>query len=133
MAPATEATKVIEQPTDQIGSWINEATRILLESGYSREKMNAGDIRLIINYESGGNPDAINNTDSNAALGTPSKGLMQIIEPTFRAWALPGQNNIWNPADNIVAAVRYAIATYGSVSKVPGVVSVKSGGSYQGY
>src|SRR5690606_9319359 len=37
--------------------------------------------------ESGGNPNAINNWDSNARRGTPSKGLMQLIDPTFNAYA----------------------------------------------
>ncbi len=37
--------------------------------------------------ESNGNPNAINNWDINAKNGTPSKGLMQVIDPTFRAYA----------------------------------------------
>lgn len=44
--------------------------------------------------ESGGNPRAINNWDSNAKKGTPSKGLMQVIDPTFRAYARAGFNKI---------------------------------------
>ena len=45
--------------------------------------MNPNDIWMIIQHESGGNPNAINNWDSNAAAGMPSKGLMQTIDPTF--------------------------------------------------
>ncbi len=37
--------------------------------------------------ESGLRPDAANNWDSNATKGTPSKGLMQFIEPTFSGYA----------------------------------------------
>lgn len=66
--------------------------------------------------ESGGNPRAINNWDSNALRGTPSKGLMQVIDPTFRAYNYPGHNDIWNPLDNILASMRYALAQYGSLS-----------------
>lgn len=65
--------------------------------------------------ESGGNPNAINNWDSNAAAGTPSKGLMQVIDPTFQAHKYPGYDNIWAPLDNILASMRYALATYGSL------------------
>jgi SLT domain-containing protein len=61
---------------------------------------------------------AINNWDSNAAAGTPSKGLMQTIDSTFNTYALPGHTNIWNPVDNIVAAVRYANATYGAFENI---------------
>lgn len=121
------------QPTDQVGKWLNEALGILKANGYSESLMNASQIRAIIQNESAGNPNAINLWDSNAAKGTPSKGLMQCIDPTFNAWSLPGHRSIYNPVDNIIAGVRYAIGTYGSISNVPGVVSMASGGSYQGY
>jgi TP901 family phage tail tape measure protein len=65
--------------------------------------------------ESGFNPRAINLWDSNAAKGVPSKGLMQTIEPTFRAYAMSGMGDIWNPVHNTVAAIRYIQARYGSI------------------
>jgi hypothetical protein len=68
-----------------------------------------------IMQESGGNPLAINNWDSNAKAGTPSKGILQTIEPTFTAHALPGHTNIWNPLDNAIAAVRYMVSRYGRI------------------
>jgi hypothetical protein len=68
-----------------------------------------------MNTESGGNPRAINLTDSNAAAGTPSKGLMQVIDPTFNAYAGPFRSRgIWDPLANIYAAVAYAVARYGA-------------------
>lgn len=57
-----------------------------------------------MNQESGGNPRAINNWDSNAAKGTPSKGLMQVIDPTFQSNKDPGFNDIWDPEANIRAS-----------------------------
>ncbi|MFC7657989.1 phage tail tape measure protein [Pseudonocardia benzenivorans] len=70
-----------------------------------------------MNQESGGNPRAINNWDSNAARGTPSKGLMQVIDPTFRAYRDPSlPNDIWDPMANVVASMRYARARYGSLA-----------------
>ncbi|MFI6740036.1 transglycosylase SLT domain-containing protein [Nonomuraea sp. NPDC050451] len=117
----------------EITDWVNQAIAILKANGYPVEKMNVNDIYTIIRNESGGNPNNINTWDSNAAKGTPSKGLMQTIDPTFERWKLPGHDNVWNPVDNIIAGVRYAIATYGSVSNVPGVVAMKTGGAYRGY
>lgn len=67
--------------------------------------------------ESGGNPMAINLWDSNAKKGIPSKGLMQVIDPTFRAYAMPGfDSNIYDPLSNILASVRYAVSRYGSLA-----------------
>lgn len=68
--------------------------------------------------ESGFNPRAINNWDSNAAKGTPSIGLMQTIGPTFRAYALPGYTDIYNPVHNAIASIRYIRARYGDISRV---------------
>jgi LysM repeat protein len=120
-------------PKGQVGDWINQATAILRQQGVPVDKMNPADIALIIQHESGGNPNAKNGWDSNAAKGTPSMGLMQTIQPTFDAHKLPGHNNILDPVDNIIAGVRYAISRYGSVSNVPGVKAVHSGRSYVGY
>ena len=64
--------------------------------------------------ESGGNPNAINLWDSNAAAGTPSKGLMQTIDPTFYAYAGHlASLGPYNPLANIYAAIRYTLARYG--------------------
>jgi SLT domain-containing protein len=69
-----------------------------------------------MNQESGGNQFAINRTDSNAAAGHPSQGLMQTIPGTFAAYRMPGlMNLITNPLSNIVASIRYALAVYGSL------------------
>ncbi|MBS2029769.1 MAG: LysM peptidoglycan-binding domain-containing protein [Deltaproteobacteria bacterium] len=117
----------------QVGSWIAQAQTILEQSGIPASKMNARDIATIIQHESGGNPNAENKWDSNWKAGHPSIGLMQTIGPTFDHYKLPGHNDIRNPVDNIIAGVRYAIARYGSISDVPGVVRVNRGLSYVGY
>lgn len=41
----------------------------------------------IARRESNFKPDAVNNWDSNAKKGTPSKGMFQFIEPTFNSMA----------------------------------------------
>jgi SLT domain-containing protein len=64
--------------------------------------------------ESGGNPNAINLTDSNARAGTPSIGLMQVIGPTFAAYAGPYASlGITNPLANVYAGLNYAAHRYG--------------------
>ena len=120
-------------PKGQVGDWIQQAQQILAQHGVPADKMSAADIATIIQRESGGNPNAQNNWDSNAAKGTPSIGLMQTIGPTFNSYKLPGHDNIRDPVDNIIAGVRYAIARYGSVSNVPGVKALRNGGAYVGY
>ena len=116
-----------------VGDWIKQAQQVLAANGVPADKMNAQDIAAIIQHESSGNPNAINNWDSNAQKGTPSIGLMQTIQPTFDAYKVAGHDNIRNPVDNIVAAVRYSVARYGSVSNVPGIQAMRSGGGYVGY
>jgi hypothetical protein len=71
--------------------------------------------------------------NSNAQAGHPSKGLMQTIDSTFNAHSLPGHTDIYNPVDNIIAGVRYALGRYGSIENVPGIVAVHDGHSYVGY
>ncbi|MFD0364005.1 transglycosylase SLT domain-containing protein [Nocardia sp. GCM10030253] len=69
--------------------------------------------------ESSGNPQAINLWDSNAAAGIPSKGLLQVIDPTFNAYHVPGTStDVWDPVANIVAACNYAANRYGSMDNV---------------
>jgi phage-related minor tail protein len=71
-----------------------------------------------MNQESGGNPFAINNWDSNAQAGDPSRGLMQTIGSTFNAYAGPLRSRgIYDPLANIYASMRYALATYGSLPR----------------
>jgi SLT domain-containing protein len=41
---------------------------------------------------------------------------MQVIDPTFRAYAYPGyDSNIYDPLSNILAAIRYTLSRYGSL------------------
>lgn len=68
-----------------------------------------------MDQESNGNPHAINDWDSNAMRGTPSKGLMQVIDPTFQAHKDPGYDDIYDPEANLRASMNYTIARYGSL------------------
>ncbi len=69
--------------------------------------------------ESSGNPNAQNNYDVNAKNGTPSKGLLQVIDPTFKAFHVAGTaNSSTDPVANITAAANYAAHRYGSIDNV---------------
>ncbi|UUT26302.1 transglycosylase SLT domain-containing protein [Bacillus velezensis] len=93
----------------------------------------AGALETIAMKESGGNPNVVNNWDSNAKAGHPSQGLMQFIPSTFNAHKEPGHGNIKNPVDQILAAINYLNSRYGGIMKHPGLVSMAHGGPYRGY
>jgi TP901 family phage tail tape measure protein len=84
-----------------------------------------------IRTESSGNPRAINLTDSNAARGDPSRGLIQTILSTFNAYRLPNlSGDIYDPLSNIVAGIRYALDRYGSLAKGMRGVAYDNGGLF---
>jgi SLT domain-containing protein len=125
-----DSTPVGTPPTGNLASWIAKAMQL---AGVSGQDWTNG-LNLIIQHESGGNPNATNNWDSNAAAGHPSQGLMQEIPSTFQSNALPGYNsNILDPVSNIAAGIRYINSRYGGIANVPGVKAVAKGGSYVGY
>lgn len=97
-------------PEGQVKAWIEAGLRL---AGISPGGGNVGILYGRVMQESGGNPRAQNNWDSNAKAGHPSKGILQTIDSTFNAYKVPGHNDIWNPVDNIAAAVRYMMGTYG--------------------
>ena len=42
---------------------------------------------------------------------------MQVIDPTFKAYAYPGYDkNIYDPLSNMLAAIRYTMSRYGSLA-----------------
>ncbi|TKP20182.1 phage tail protein [Enterococcus faecium] len=108
--------------------WRNVAIRALKMTGqYSAANLNA--LLNQMRTESNGNPNAVNNWDINAKNGTPSKGLLQVIDPTFRQYAMPGFNsNIFDPLSNILASIRYALSRYGSLTNAYRGVGYANGG-----
>ena len=99
-----------------VQQWTGVASQALMMTGqFTPQNLQA--LLYQMQTESGGNPMAINNWDVNAQRGTPSKGLMQVIDPTFQAHKMPGFNNIYAPLDNILASIRYALGAYGSLAR----------------
>jgi LysM repeat protein len=113
-APAQTATAY----TDDLDGWIKESLAVMAEHGIPGSY--DGIYRNVIR-ESSGNPQVVNNWDSNAAAGIPSKGLLQVIQPTFDAYHVPGTSlDILDPVANITAACNYAADKYGSIDNVFG-------------
>ncbi|MBT2385174.1 transglycosylase SLT domain-containing protein [Streptomyces sp. ISL-11] len=101
---------------NNLDGWIREAMDIMKAKGIPGSY---DGIKRNIMRESTGNPNAINNWDSNAAAGIPSKGLLQVIDPTFKAYHVEGTSwNIYDPVANITAACNYAWKVYGSMDNV---------------
>ncbi|WP_225825882.1 transglycosylase SLT domain-containing protein [Streptomyces naphthomycinicus] len=114
---ATAATTPAGYPNNLDG-WIRESLAIMAEKKIPGTYN--GIYRNVIR-ESSGNPAAINLWDSNAAKGIPSKGLLQVIDPTFNAYHVAGTSfDIYDPVANITAACNYAAARYGSIDNVFG-------------
>ncbi|MFI9616014.1 transglycosylase SLT domain-containing protein [Streptomyces sp. NPDC052023] len=116
-ATPAAVTSVTTYPNNLDG-WIRQSLDIMAQQGIPGSY---DGIHRNIMRESSGNPNAINNWDSNAAKGTPSKGLLQVIDPTFAAYHVPGTAyDPYDPVANITAACNYAADRYGSIDNVFG-------------
>jgi len=79
------------------------------------------DLLKQMNQESSGNPTIQQLTDINAQHGTPSTGLMQVIQPTFES-ALRSHGfdvyipkGLTDPFSNILASILYTSDKFGSL------------------
>ncbi|KOY50351.1 MULTISPECIES: transglycosylase SLT domain-containing protein [unclassified Streptomyces] len=117
-AKAAASRSTVRKPVyaNNLDGWIKESLAIMkahkIPGTYNGLYKN-------IMRESSGNPRAINNWDINAQNGVPSKGLLQVIKPTFLAYHVPGTPlDQYHPVANIVAAANYAADRYGSIDNV---------------
>ncbi|BDH08455.1 MULTISPECIES: transglycosylase SLT domain-containing protein [Streptomyces] len=116
-APAAKTATTTVYPNNLDG-WIRQSLAIMAEKGIPGTY---NGIHRNIMRESSGNPLAINNWDINAINGTPSKGLLQVIDPTFNTYHVAGTSlDPYNPVANITAACNYAAHRYGSIDNVNG-------------
>ncbi len=139
VAAGSGSGNIAYNPSAGVLQWANNVMAALGRTGQPSSLMNTTLRRM--QQESGGNPNAINLWDSNAKAGTPSKGLMQMIDPTFQRWKDPSlPNNIWDADANITGSMRYAIGNYGSLASAfnrpggyadGGVVKFDTGGWLQ--
>jgi hypothetical protein len=102
--------------SNNLDGWIRQSLDIMKAKGIPGSY---NGLHRNIMRESSGNPNAINNWDINAINGVPSKGLLQVIPPTFSAYHVNGTSwNIYDPVANITAAANYAADRYGSIDNV---------------
>ncbi|MER7985583.1 transglycosylase SLT domain-containing protein [Streptomyces noursei] len=102
--------------TDNLDGWIRQSLDIMKSKGIpgSYEGLHRNIMR-----ESSGNPNAVNGWDVNAQNGIPSKGLLQVIQPTFETYHVAGTaDKLTDPVANITAAANYAAHRYGSIDNV---------------
>ncbi|MFB7246429.1 lytic transglycosylase [Streptomyces populi] len=122
-ATASRSTHRIQMETvaaktypNNLDGWIRESLDIMKAKGIPGTYQG---LHKNIMRESSGNPMAINDWDINAINGIPSKGLLQVIPPTFKAYHVAGTSwNIYDPVANITAACNYAADKYGSMDNV---------------
>lgn len=94
--------------------WANLVKKVMAE--HQIPEGNLEGILAQIQRESMGQPDVVNDWDSNAAKGTPAKGLLQIIAPTYQANAKSGFSDLKYqtvPYTNLWAALNYVKRSYG--------------------
>ncbi|MEU7152176.1 transglycosylase SLT domain-containing protein [Streptomyces sp. NPDC045470] len=104
------------QYANNLDGWIKESLDIMKKKGIpgSYEGLHRNIMR-----ESSGNPNVVNDWDINAKNGIPSKGLLQVIQPTFDRYHVEGTaNDLTDPVANITAAANYAAHRYGSMDNV---------------
>lgn len=103
----TNLLKKAEEKLEEVGGSGPVSPSLIRRAAHKMNvDVSAGDISHIMNviqHESGGRSNAVNNWDSNAAKGTPSKGILQFIDPTFQHYAMPGHTNIFNAYDQLLA------------------------------
>ncbi|WP_063831002.1 MULTISPECIES: hypothetical protein, partial [Streptomyces] len=86
-AEKKDAGKKAEDYPDNLDGWIREAMSIMKKHGIPGSY---DGIKRNIIRESGGDPNAVNDWDINAQKGIPSKGLLQVIQPTFDQYHVKG-------------------------------------------
>lgn len=92
-------------------SVIQKAQRIL--GGKYKGSYILNNMMKLAKRESTYDASAVNNWDSNAKAGHPSKGLFQMIDTTFRANAKSGYSNFGNPVHQAISAMQYIQRRYG--------------------
>lgn len=112
--------------------WRKYVVKALKANHFSASPSQVSAWLRVIARESGGNPKAINRTDSNAQAGHPSKGLVQTIDSTFNANKFKGHGQIYNGYDDLLAGIRYMSRKYGrgpsAFARVSGPEGYANGG-----
>lgn len=112
--------------------WKSDVIKALKKNGFAATASQVSAWLKVIKRESNGDSTVVNNWDSNALAGHPSKGLVQTIQSTFDAYKFPGHDNILNGYDDLLAGIHYMKAKYGSgasaFARVSGPEGYENGG-----
>lgn len=106
-------------PSGTVDQWVDQALTVLRQDGVPAELLDRQDVVALIERESAGDPRYVDWQADEASRVGPPIGLLQTIQPVFDTYHLPGHDDIYNPVDNIVAGLRYALDNYGSLTDTP--------------
>lgn len=103
---SSDSSGIGDDPTskDFGGDWEKAIRAAAKESGI--DDLTDADVQKLlslIQHESNGNETIVNDWDSNAQKGTPSKGLLQFIDPTFQHYKAKGYGDINKGYDQLMA------------------------------
>ncbi|WP_423337756.1 transglycosylase SLT domain-containing protein [Melissococcus plutonius] len=102
-------------PGEGVQRWKDLVKKALDANGLSTSGAMIDKVLRQIQTESSGNPNAKQpGADPDGDGSGPALGLMQTKRSTFDAYKFPGHGNIFDGYDNLLAALKYAKARYGS-------------------
>ena len=100
---------------DGVARWRDAVKKALAMNHLSTSASMVNKVLRQMTTESHGDPHARQpGSDPDGDGSGPALGLMQTKRGTFEANKFPGHGNLWNGFDNLLAALRYAKAKYGS-------------------
>lgn len=107
--------KMANPAGDGVARWRDAVKKALSMNHLSTSDSMVNRVLRQMATESHGDPHARQpGSDPDGDGSGPALGLMQTKRGTFEANKFPGHGNIWNGFDNLLAALRYAKAKYGS-------------------
>ncbi|MDG3012454.1 transglycosylase SLT domain-containing protein [Rhodococcus sp. D2-41] len=107
----SEAGVVKYDPAGGAEQWRGLVQSVFEQAGWNSDKPTVNAVIGQIQIESSGDPNAQNNTDSNAVAADPSVGLLQVIRSTFESYrSTQYPDDQRDPAANIYAAANYVIS-----------------------